>query len=111
MPIPKTPLVVTLARPTETDPDATVDVKVSVIHPDRLRAEQVAARIGGLPEMKAAPLTFTTLWCWAALKRTGQIDVDARTFLDDVCLGVEKDPDESAADVDPTQRAQGTDSP
>lgn len=100
-----TTLLVTLAG---TDPadDSTVH-EVTILNPDRLRAEQMAVKLR-VPAMKDAPLTHMTLWAWAALKRTGHTAADAATFLNDLCLDVDKARDEA---VDPTQPGPDTTSP
>lgn len=104
---------VTLAVSSQDGLDMEPDVHdVVIVHQDRLRAEQISARMG-LPAMGDAPLTGTTLWCWAACKRLGLIDakVSAETFLNSVCLDVENPKDEGSVGPDPTQSEDPTGSP
>lgn len=52
------------------EPDGYTVHRVTVLHVDQLIGEQAGPRYG-LGELKAAPLTYTTLWAWAALRRQG----------------------------------------
>lgn len=79
---------------------------VSVTVQDRLRAEQIAARLG-LPGIADAQQTHVALWCWAALKRTGATEHSAEHWLNQVLVDFDQDAP-AAESVDPTQQAEPT---
>lgn len=75
--------------------------EVTVTHQDQLRGEQMGSRMG-LPPLGEAPMTGTSLWCWASLKRTGVIDMKPGEFLN-VRMAHLKSLNQAGDDVDPTQ--------
>lgn len=99
--------------------------EVEVTHQDMLRAEQQAHRMG-LPGLADAPMTHSSLWAWAALKRMKVLDAKPVEFLNVRLVAMEKvreldddgeplrdDDGELVGDpaVDPTQPDPATDSP
>lgn len=84
--------------------DDQVEHEVTILHGDQLRAELEAPR-HGLTDMGAAPMHFTTLWCWAALARTHVITDDFRAFKPKM-LALEAVDDDT--EVDPTQTGAAT---
>lgn len=91
---------------------------VTIRHGDQLRAELEGPRLR-LPALDDAPIAYMTLWCWAALVRSGAYDGKAAQFLgqapafDGDCLGVEeyeeqRFPGDPEGPEDPTQRAAVT---
>lgn len=86
--------------------DEPTEHHVQITVQDRLRAEQIASRLG-LPPINEAQQTHVALWCWAALKRTGATEHGAEHWLNQVL--VEFDQDKPAVEtVDPTQQAEST---
>lgn len=79
--------------------------EVDVIHPDKLRGEQAGAQLK-IGAMNEAPLTYTTLWVWAACRRLDIVgrEINAHRFLNEVCLDVQTDEEPA----DPTQRDPAT---
>ncbi len=71
---------------------------VAILHADQLLAEQAGPRYGLGADIKAAPMAYTTLWCWAALVRMG---IDPPEFPIFKGLVISIDPVKAAA-ADPT---------
>lgn len=88
------------------DPDQPTEHTATVVGADQMLAEQAAPRYG-ITDLGSRPMTLTYLWCWAALKRTGDYADDWTSFQQSV-LSV--DEPETVA-VDPTPRDHGTGSP
>ena len=81
--------------------------RVTILHADMLVCEQAGPRYG-LGELKSAPLAYTTLWCWAALRRMG-IELPEFPLFKTRVLSVDKLKDETP--VDPTTPGPDTGSP
>jgi hypothetical protein len=102
----------------EAGPGVGYDVHaVAIMHADMLVAEQAGPRYG-LGELKADKLAYSTLWCWAALRRK-RIEVVEFPIFKARVLSIEEDkaagsdgappaPEESA---DPTRLVAVTTSP
>jgi hypothetical protein len=83
--------------------------RVPILHADQLVAEQAGPRYG-LGELNSAPMAWTTLWCWAAMRRTG-IDVPEYPLCKARVISIDKVKDTEAPPVDPTRPGEGTPSP
>jgi hypothetical protein len=83
-------------------------VRVVVIHADQLKAEITGTRLTGVSGVSAAPMTYTTLWCWLAMTRTNP-DLAGKSFEDFRARVLQiKKSEEETETVDPTIRADPT---
>ena len=99
------------------EPDGYTVHRVAVMHADQLLAEQAGPRYGLGDDMRKAPVAYTTLWAWAALRRIG-VDVEEFPRFKARVLSLEaiKDgdapapdtPDDLAGLLDPTRPEVGT---
>ena len=102
------------------EPDGYTVHRVAIMHADQLLAEQAGPRYGLGDDMRKAPVAYTTLWCWAALRRLG-VDVAEFPLFKTRVLSLDpiKDDDAAPADtpddlaglVDPTRSAAAMSSP
>lgn len=87
-------------------------LRVEISHADMLVAEQSAPRYSIPASVDAAPMTWSTLWIWHALRRRGEYSGEWPAFKLQDCEGFEEPKGtEGGEDVDPTQPAAPTDSP
>lgn len=88
--------------------DAPTEHDVVVTHQDKLKAEHQLA-VMDVP-LRGHPLTLTTAWVWASLRRTEAYTGPFNRFRDIDCAAViepQDDPEEAEL-VDPTQLAAAT---
>lgn len=96
-----------VAHPDSTEPPAFHEVTVR--HVDRVSAETAA--IGWLPlgqSLTDFPVTMTTAWTWAALRRLKLYSGPLARFLETDCQELES---VEETEVDPTRPSPPTDSP
>ena len=76
--------------------------RVTVLHADQLVGEQAGPRYG-IPKATDAPMAATTLWCWAALRRSG-VEVPEFPLFKGRVLALSKvtSPNAAGDAVDPT---------
>lgn len=82
------------------------EVVADVRHVDRLTAERSLVALGA----NGLPLTMTTAWAWAALKRAGEYDGPFERFMHVDCLNLEPLDDEDD-EIPPTEEPTGSPSP
>lgn len=92
---------------TEGDLEAALDTgaytehkRVGILHADQVTAEQMGARLGLGSDLRAAPMSYTTLWAWCALRRRG-VDVPEFPLFKQRVIALEQDDDDDAPDGEP----------
>lgn len=111
MPLPRLTYLIEL----ESQPDVVHTVEIRPA--DQMVAEQAGLRFG-LGPMKQAPMTYTHVWMWAAMRRLGLYDGEWPSFQADVIAAEPtqetsaglKDPEEMPT-LDPTTAGPSTASP
>jgi hypothetical protein len=82
--------------------------RVPILHADQVVAEQSGPRYGLGTDLRAAPMQYTTLWVWCALRRRGLEVVDFPLWKQRVIALDQDDADQDGDPVDPTTPGRGT---